>query len=146
MNALQGEEDTKGASASENNPNSSWSGESPMNPICLHSAEPFMYLMIRNNVRSHISSHVVIIVVSAPTALSRSCLANRAIYMVSIKHLVAMWDNCPVDPAFAGDPLLGVAVGGPKGSDLAVGCCWLFNHGPVENQSWCRPDPVSGAP
>ena len=69
-----------------------------MNPICRHSTVPFMYLIIRNSLRSHVSSQRVIILVSAPTALSKPCIENRAMHIMFIEHLVAMWDNSPVAP------------------------------------------------
>ena len=88
-------------SASENNPNCKLLGLSLMNPICRHDAAPLVSSIKRNRFRSHASPQRVIIVVSAPTARSKSLLANRAMYMLFIKHLVAMWDNSPVGAAFA---------------------------------------------
>ena len=89
-------------SASENSPNYNLSGESPMNPICRHSTVPLMCLIIRNRFRSKASSQLVIIVVIAPIACKRSCLASLAMYMFFIRHFVAIWDSSPVTPAFAG--------------------------------------------
>ena len=78
-------------SASGNKPSCWFSGLSPTKPICRHDTFPLMYLIIRNRFRSHISSQRVIIVVNAPTARSRSCLASRAMYIISIKHVVVLW-------------------------------------------------------
>ncbi len=73
-----------------------------MNPICRHDTSPLMNLIIRNGFRSLASSHEVIIVVSAPTARKHSCRANLAMYMIFIRHFVAIWDSSPVTPVFAG--------------------------------------------
>ena len=63
--------------------------------ICRQETVPFMYLMIRNNFRSQSEVHRVIWVVSTPTARKRSGRANRAMYMIFIKTLQAIFARVP---------------------------------------------------
>ena len=76
-----------------------------MKPICRQAVEPFMYLMIRNNLRSQSGVHLVIMVESTPTARKRSGRANRAMYMIFIKTLHVILENVPLpEPLLEGDP------------------------------------------
>ena len=66
-----------------------------MKPICRQEVVPFIYLMIRNNFRSQSGVHRVIWVVSTPTARKRSGRAKRAMYMIFISTLHAIFDSMP---------------------------------------------------